>query len=87
MLGNIIGANLLNLVLVSGVSIALAPFDLPQSASIGGYNASLVLDLPVMFFVMLLLTLPALIRGKTCRWQGIALLAIYAGFCAVQFSI
>ena len=62
MLGNVIGANLFNLVLVSGVSIALAPFSLPQTASVAGHNASLVLDLPVMFLVMLLLTLPALVR-------------------------
>ena len=50
-------------------------------------NASLVMDIPVMFVVMLLLTLPALIKGKLSRPQGIALLCIYAVFCAVQFSI
>ena len=33
-LGNVIGANLFNLVLVSGVSATLAPFCIPQSASI-----------------------------------------------------
>ena len=87
MLGNIIGANLFNLVLVSGVSIALAPFTLPQEASIGGHNASLVLDIPVMFGVMLLLTLPAVLRGKTSRLQGCLLLAAYGAFCFVQFTI
>lgn len=50
-LGNVIGANLFNLVLVSGVSATLAPFCIPQSASIAGKNASLVLDIPVMLFV------------------------------------
>ena len=87
MLGNIIGANLFNLVLVSGVSISLAPFPLPQSASIGGYNASLVLDIPVMFGVMLLLTLPPVLRGRTSRVQGCLLLAVYGLFCFVQLSI
>ena len=87
MLGNIIGANLFNLVLVSGVSISLAPFPLPQSASIGGYNASLVLDIPVMFGVMLLLTLPPVLRGRTSRAQGCLLLAVYGLFCFVQLSI
>ena len=86
-LGNIIGANLFNLVLVSGVSVALAPFSIPQTAQIAGHNASLVMDIPVMFAVMLLLTVPALLRGKLSRVQGIALLAIYAVFCAIQFSI
>ena len=86
-LGNVIGANLFNLVLVCGASISLAPFRLPQSAVLFGRNASLVLDLPVMFLVMLLLTVPALARGKLSRLQGVLLLLIYAGFCAVQFSL
>ena len=84
-LGNVIGANLFNLVLVCGVSISLAPFKLPSSAMLFGHNASLVLDLPVMFLVMLLLTVPALARGKLSRFQGILLLLIYAAFCTVQF--
>lgn len=86
-LGNVIGANIFNLVLVSGVSVSLAPFAVPQSATIAGYNASLVMEIPVMFAVMLLLTLPALIRGKLSRVQGILLLAIYAVFCFVQFTL
>lgn len=84
-LGNVIGANLFNLVLVNGVSVSLSPFSVPQESTIGGFNASLVLDIPVMFIVMCLLTVPALVKGKLYRVQGIALLLIYAGFCAVQF--
>ncbi|MCI9562436.1 MAG: calcium/sodium antiporter [Oscillospiraceae bacterium] len=86
-LGNVIGANLFNLVLVSGVSVTLAPFSIPQAAVIAGHNASLVLDLPVMLLVMLLLTVPALVRGKLSRVQGLALLAVYGAFCAVQFTL
>lgn len=86
-LGNVIGANLFNLVLVSGASVALSPFSIPQNSTIAGHNASLVLDLPVMLLVMALLTLPALRRGKLSRAQGVALLLIYAGFCVVQFTI
>ena len=84
-LGNIIGANLFNLVLVSGVSTVVAPFAVPEGNTLFGINSSLVLDIPVMLSVMLLLTVPALIRGKLSRVQGIALLAIYAGFCVFQF--
>jgi cation:H+ antiporter len=83
----VIGANLFNLVLVSGVSVTLAPFPIPQSAAIAGYNASLVLDIPVMLAVMLFLTVPALVRGKLSRLQGIILLAVYAAFCVVQFTL
>ena len=86
-LGNVIGANLFNLVLVSGASVALSPFPIPQEATIAGRNASLVMDFPVMFAVMLLLTVPALARGKLARWQGVTLLCIYAAFCAAQFVL
>ena len=86
-LGNVIGANVFNLVLVSGVSVSLAPFSIPQGSVIAGHNASLVLDIPVMFLVMLLLTIPALVKGKLYRSQGIALLAIYAAFCEAQFVL
>ena len=86
-LGNVVGANVFNLVLVSGMSITLAPFTIPQSATLFGINSSLVLDLPVMLAVMLILTVPALVKGKLNRAQGILLLAIYAAFCAVQFAL
>ena len=84
-LGNIVGANLFNLVLVSGVSTAISPFAVPSESTIGGMAASLVLDIPVMLGVMLLMTVPALIRGKLYRAQGILLLGIYAAFCTIQF--
>ena len=81
------GHGALSLVLVSGVSAAVAPFTIPQNSLLFGHNASLVLEFPVMFAVMLLLTLPALFKGKLSRPQGIALLCIYAAFCVVQFTI
>lgn len=86
-LGNIIGANLFNLVLVSGVSILLSPFTLPAGKMVAGMNASLVVDIPVMLGVMLILIVPSVIRGKLARWQGIALLSIYAAFCVFQFAL
>ena len=86
-LGNVVGENVFNLVLVSGVSITLAPFTVPQSATIFGMNSSLVLELPVMLAVMVLLTVPALLKGKLSRVQGVALLVIYAVFCGIQFTL
>lgn len=86
-LGNVIGANVFNLVLVSGVSVTLAPFDVPKSAVFMGHNASLILEIPVMLLVMTILTVPTLIRGKLTRAQGIILLAIYAVFCFIQFTM
>lgn len=86
-LGNVIGANLFNLVLVSGVAAVLSPFSVPNNAQIAGINSSLLIDIPVMLFVMAFLTLPALKREKLSRAQGIVLLAVYAAFCAVQFIL
>lgn len=86
-IGNVIGANVFNLVLVSGISVALAPFEVPVGKLLMGHNASLVLDIPVMLGVMLLLTVPALTRKKLDRWQGILLLCIYAAFCLFQFFV
>ncbi len=84
-LGNVIGANLFNLVLVSGTAVTLNPFTLPIEKTIAGMNASLVIDIPVMFCVMLLLAIPPLRKGRITRPQGIALLAIYAAFVTFQF--
>lgn len=86
-LGNIIGANVFNLVLVSGVSVTLAPFAVPQSAKLWGVNASLIFEIPVMLLVMSILSLYALWKGRLSRMQGIILLAIYVVFCAVQFTM
>ncbi len=86
-LGNIIGANLFNLVLVSGLSAALKPFAVPSSKQIAGMNSSFVVDIPVMLVVMLLLTVPALKCKKLTRPQGVALLLIYAAFCVYQFAM
>ena len=84
-LGNVVGANMFNLVLVCGLSILLKPFNVPVEKTLAGMNASLVVDIPVMMFVMLLLTVPTLIKGKLERYQGIILLIAYAAFCGFQF--
>lgn len=84
-LGNIIGANIFNLVLVSGMAITLSPFDVPSEKLIGSVPSSLIIDIPICLAVMLVMTVPALIKGKLYRWQGVVLLATYAAFCALQF--
>ena len=86
-LGNVIGANLFNLVLVSGVATVVSPFAVPASTELFGINTSLLIDIPVMLAAMCILTLPALFRGKLSRAQGVILLIIYAGFCTFQFVI
>ena len=84
-LGNVIGANIFNLVLVSGVAVTLSPFTVPLTSELFGQNVSFVLDIPVMLSVMAILTVPAIVKNKLSRWQGITLLAIYVLFLVAQF--
>jgi cation:H+ antiporter len=86
-LGNLIGANLFNLVLVSGMAITITPFTVPSGMMIGNISASLIIDIPVMLSVMAILTIPAIVRGKLAKAQGFILLAIYAAFITLQFVL
>ncbi len=86
-LGNVIGANLFNIVLVSGTAITISPFAIPTEKTIMGLNSSLVVDIPVMLGVMALLCYPPLFKGKLYRWQGILLLCIYVAFTVYQFAV
>ena len=82
-LGNIIGANLFNLVLVSGTAITISPF------SLVGENAAaataMTVDIPLALGAMALLTLPALVTQKLYRWQGAVLLCSYVAYCIFLF--
>lgn len=76
-LGNVIGANLLNMLLVIGIPSAIAGISLEPSA--------VRVDMPLACLVMAVLIVPILIRKKASRMQGIALLCIYVGYCVVSF--
>ena len=86
-LGNIIGANIFNLVLVSGAAVTIAPFAVPEGSKLFGINTSQLIEIPLMITVMALMTLPAIAKGKLRRWQGVTLLAIYAAFVVLQVLI
>lgn len=76
-LGNIVGANILNMLLVIGIPSAIAGIPLERS--------TILIDMPLGFLVMAVLLIPILIRKKSSRVQGIALLAIYAVYCIASF--
>lgn len=86
-LGNVIGANLFNIILVSGTAIAISPFAVPTEKVLMGMNSSLIVDIPVMLTVMGILCIPALLKGRLYRWQGILLLVIYFSFTIYQFLV
>ena len=83
-LGNIIGANFFNLACVSGLAISIRPFNIHMDPSIDVLS-SLRVDLPVMLLVMLILSIPSLVKGKMYKYQGIILLMIYVAYTAFQF--
>lgn len=76
-LGNIIGANLLNMLLVIGIPAAVAGIPLEKS--------TVSMDMPLALFVMAVLILPILICKKSSRVQGIVLLGTYAAYCISSF--
>lgn len=76
-LGNIIGANLLNLLLVIGIPSAITGIPLELQ--------TVRVDIPLGTLLMAVLVIPILIRRKGSRVQGVVLLAAYAVYCAVNF--
>lgn len=76
-LGNVIGANILNMLLVIGIPAAVAGIPLERS--------TVVVDMPLALGVMALLLVPILVRKKASRLQGIGLLGIYAAYCIISF--
>lgn len=76
-LGNIVGANILNMLLVIGIPAAISGIPVEQSV--------IRIDMPLSLLVMAVLLIPILIRKKSSRVQGIALLAIYAAYCVASF--
>ena len=75
--GNILGANILNILAVIGIPAAVVGIPLEAST----YQ----MDIPLAALVMAILIVPILIRKKASRLQGIVLLAIYAAYCVVSF--
>ena len=75
--GNIIGANVIDLTLILPVCSAVSGGRL----TIGTQTTAL--DLPFCFFMCCLAVIPPLLKGKFYRWQGILMLAAYAGYVAV----
>ena len=74
-MGNIIGADILNFVMVGGLSAVICPIPFQESI--------LKLELPVIFFMLFILCIPSITRKKAGRLQGILLLGSYILYLAV----
>ena len=77
-LGNIIGANLFNVLLVLGLPAAI-------TGNIAFTAQSLYIDLPLALLVMVGLIVPMLIRKKGSRVHGALLVLVYIGYCVWSF--
>ena len=76
-LGNVIGANILNMLLVIGIPAAVAGIPLERG--------TVTVDMPLSCLVMAVLIVPILIRKKSSRAQGLLILGIYAVYCVASF--
>ena len=77
-LGNIIGANLFNMLLVIGLPATI-------TGDVAFTRQALFLDLPLALLAMVALIIPMLIRKKGSRIQGGLLLLGYIGYCVYSF--
>jgi cation:H+ antiporter len=79
-IGNIIGANVIDLTLILPVSSVITQGSLPVA------EQSIRLDFPVCILVCLIAVVPPLLTERFRRWQGVALLATYGVYLVVLCS-
>lgn len=79
--GNILGANIIDLTLIMPLSALISGRPIPVSA------ASALIDLPACLIVGLTAVVPAMISSRFSRHQGFILLALYACYAAVTCFI
>ena len=72
--GNIIGANIMDLTLIMPLSALVSGRSLPVT------QTAMMIDLPACLLVGLIAIVPALIRKKFSRVQGFILLGVYIGY-------
>lgn len=75
--GNILGANIMDLTLIMPLSSLISGKALPVAP------ISAMVDLPASLVVGLIAVVPAMMSSKFSRWQGYTLLAVYAVYVAL----
>lgn len=76
-IGNIIGANIIDLALILPICSVVSDGKLTIA------EQSYALDMPICFAMTVIAVLPPLIKGKLYRWQGILMLALYAVYVVI----
>ena len=75
--GNIIGANVIDITLILPICSLISGQQLPIN------TRSVFIDLPVCFVISLVAFLPLLFRQKSSKFQGIAMLTAYVAYIVV----
>ncbi len=73
-IGNIIGANIIDMSLILPICSFVNGNNLPVSLR------TFTIDLPVSLGIMIIVFIPSLITKKFSKWQGITILTIYIGY-------
>jgi cation:H+ antiporter len=76
-IGNIVGSNIANLLLVNGLCAVLHPIPVPSA---GGRQDLLVM----VFLAVILLPLALTDHKRIVRWEGALLVVLYGGYCTVK---
>lgn len=72
--GNIVGANIIDLTLILPLCAIINGQPLPVE------KMNLVFDFPICILAGVVAVVPAMIKGKFKKWQGVALLSIYVAY-------
>jgi cation:H+ antiporter len=89
LVGNIIGADILNVLFVVGASAAAAPLPIIEEGT-RVPRIALYVHLPTMLVVLVLFRLfifRASARGQFRRWYGVPLLLLYVAYTVIQYVI
>lgn len=75
-LGNVIGSNIFNILFVLGIAAAISPI---------GFTSANMIDTAVLIASSLLVLIFCIPKRKLVRWNGVSMVAVYAGFTIYLF--
>jgi cation:H+ antiporter len=82
LVGNVVGADILNVLFVIGASATAVELDVPRTFY--------TIHIPVMLAALVMLRIwiaMGMKKGRFSRWQGVPLLALYAGYFVILLNL
>ena len=76
-IGNVIGSNIMNILVILGITSLIAPLPVDRSAA--------KVDIPFNFGITLLLLPLGLLGASVNRWEGVLLLAVFTAYMVYLF--